>query len=56
MGEGRIGNFSHKLGAISLGGSLKRRGDCGESREDGLNIAALFHGDDAAVVFLVDPA
>lgn len=55
-GWGKRGNFSHKLGTISLGCSLERRGDGGESREDGLNIPTLFHGDDTAVIFLVDPA
>lgn len=55
-GGERRGDFSHKLGAISLGGSLERRRDGGESRENGLNIAALFHRDDAAMIFLVDPA
>ena len=48
--------FSHELGSVRLGRGLESRRDLREPREDRLHVAARLHGDDPAVVLLVDPA
>lgn len=47
---------SHELGAVGLSGRLERLRNLGEPGEDRLHVAAVLHGDDAAVVLLVHPA
>lgn len=47
---------SHELGAVGLSGRLERLRNLGEPGEDRLDVAAVLHGDDAAVVLFVHPA
>lgn len=51
-----VAHVSHELGAVGLGGRLERLRYLGEPGEDRLDVSAVLHGDDAAVVLLVHPA